>query len=181
MCRMRYEENKDVNNKVWPSAVCWIIPFAPLSPLSTFICSAIPWEIKFLSVYHWAPLPTDLQLGLANVALQQKKEEREAVKSVAFISVAVGLLWTDFAQGQGSCGKVHITQPPLSPDSPPLSTPSDLWWQLDPIVEKAMAAHSSVLAWRIPWTEEPGGLPSMGSHRVRHDWSDLAEADPTAL
>ena len=39
-----------------------------------------------------------------------------------------------------------------------------------------MAAHSSVLAWRIPGTEEPGGLPSMGSHRVRHDWSDLAAA-----
>ena len=35
--------------------------------------------------------------------------------------------------------------------------------------EKAMATHSSVLAWRIPGTGEPGGLPSMGSHRVRHD------------
>ena len=39
-----------------------------------------------------------------------------------------------------------------------------------------MATHSSVLAWRIPGTEEPGGLPSMGSHRVRHDWSNLAAA-----
>ena len=39
-----------------------------------------------------------------------------------------------------------------------------------------MATHSSTLAWKIPWTEEPGGLPSMGSHRVRHDWSDLAAA-----
>ena len=38
------------------------------------------------------------------------------------------------------------------------------------------ATHSSVLAWRIPGTGEPGGLPSMGSHRVRHDWSDLAAA-----
>ena len=37
-----------------------------------------------------------------------------------------------------------------------------------------MATHSSVLAWRIPGTGEPDGLPSMGSHRVRHDWSDLA-------
>ena len=37
-----------------------------------------------------------------------------------------------------------------------------------------MAPHSSTLAWRIPWTEEPGGLPSMGSHRVGHDQSDLA-------
>ena len=36
-----------------------------------------------------------------------------------------------------------------------------------------MATHSSVLAWRIPGTAEPGGLPSMGSHRVRHDWCDL--------
>ena len=37
-------------------------------------------------------------------------------------------------------------------------------------LEKGMATHSSVLAWRIPGTGEPGGLPSMGSHRVRHDW-----------
>ena len=40
-------------------------------------------------------------------------------------------------------------------------------------LEKAMATHSNVLAWRIPGTGEPGGLPSMGSHRVGHDWSDL--------
>ena len=41
-------------------------------------------------------------------------------------------------------------------------------------LEKEMATHSSVLAWRIPGTGEPGGLPTMGSHRVGHDWSDLA-------
>ena len=39
-----------------------------------------------------------------------------------------------------------------------------------------MATHSSTLAWRIPGTEGPSGLPSMGSHRDRHDWSDLAAA-----
>ena len=44
-------------------------------------------------------------------------------------------------------------------------------------LEKEMATHSSVLAWRIPGIGEPGGLPSMGSHRVGHDWSDLAAAD----
>ena len=43
-------------------------------------------------------------------------------------------------------------------------------------LEKEMATHSSVLAWRVPGTGEPGGLPSMGSHRVGHDWSDLAAA-----
>ena len=39
-----------------------------------------------------------------------------------------------------------------------------------------MATHSSALAWKIPWMAEPGGLLSMGSHRVGHDWSDLAAA-----
>ena len=49
-------------------------------------------------------------------------------------------------------------------------------------LEKEMATHSSVLAWRIPGMAEPGGLPSMGSHRVGHDWSDLAAmADHLAI
>ena len=43
-------------------------------------------------------------------------------------------------------------------------------------LEKEMATHSSVLAWRVPGTGEPGGLPSMGSHRVGHDCSNLAAA-----
>ena len=45
--------------------------------------------------------------------------------------------------------------------------------QEDPL-EEAMATHSSILAWRIPWTEDLGRLQSTGSQRVRHDWSDLA-------
>ena len=48
-------------------------------------------------------------------------------------------------------------------------------------LEKEMATHSSVLAWRIPGTVEPGQLPSMGSHRVGHDWSDLAAAAADTL
>ena len=43
-----------------------------------------------------------------------------------------------------------------------------------------MATHSSTLAWRIPWTDQPGRLLSMGSHRVGHDWSDLAAAAAAA-
>ena len=46
-------------------------------------------------------------------------------------------------------------------------------------LEKEMATHCSVLAWRIPGMGEPGGLPSMESHRVRHNWSDLAAAAAT--
>ena len=42
---------------------------------------------------------------------------------------------------------------------------------LEDALEKEMATHSSILAWKIPWTEQPGWLLSMGSHRVRHDWA----------
>ena len=48
------------------------------------------------------------------------------------------------------------------------------------VLEKEMAIHSGILPWRIPGTEEPSGLPSMGSHRVGHDWSDLAAAAKTS-
>ena len=48
-------------------------------------------------------------------------------------------------------------------------------------LEKEMATHSSVLAWRIPGTGQPGGLLSVGSHRVGHDWSDLAAAAAAAI
>ena len=50
-----------------------------------------------------------------------------------------------------------------------------VWYlgQEDPLVE-GMVTYSSILAWRIPWTEEPGGLQSMGSQRVGQDWSGLA-------
>ena len=56
-----------------------------------------------------------------------------------------------------------VMNPPAMPKTWVLS----LGWE-DPL-EEGMATHSSVLAWRIPWTEEPGGLQSMGLQRVRHD------------
>ena len=49
-----------------------------------------------------------------------------------------------------------------------------LAWE-DPL-EEGMATHSSIVAWRIPWTEEPGGLQSIGLQRVGHDWGDLARS-----
>ena len=48
------------------------------------------------------------------------------------------------------------------------SAMQETWVQVDPL-KKEMAVHSSILAWRVPWTEEPGGLQSMESQRVRHD------------
>ena len=50
-----------------------------------------------------------------------------------------------------------------------------LGWE-DPL-EEGMAAHSSILTWRIPWTEKPGGLQFIGSKRIGHNWNDLAHMD----
>ena len=47
----------------------------------------------------------------------------------------------------------------------------------DPL-EEEMATHSNILAWNVPWTEEPGGLQSMGSQRVRHDWVTAQHSTP---
>ena len=63
--------------------------------------------------------------------------------------------WTHISQ---VCCFVEVFSPPLSFSHQ----------------ENAMTTHSSILAWRIPWTEEPVGLQSIQSHRVGHDWSDLA-------
>ena len=55
-----------------------------------------------------------------------------------------------------------------------LPTMRETWVQflaLEDLVEKEMSPHSSILAWKIPWTEEPGRLHSMGSRRVRHDYT----------
>ena len=44
-------------------------------------------------------------------------------------------------------------------------------------MEKEMATHSSIIAWRSPWAEEPGGLQSMGSQRVGHDWATNTQGE----
>ena len=71
-----------------------------------------------------------------------------------------------FLQVQGLLGFPGGSDSKESPVMQETSVPS-LGWE-DPL-EKAMATHSSILAWEIPWTEEPGGLESMGSQRVRHN------------
>ena len=66
---------------------------------------------------------------------------------------------------------------PIDSDGKNLPAVPETWvWSLgqeDPL-KKGMATHSSILAWRNPWTEEPGGLQSIGLQRARQDWSDLA-------
>ena len=64
-----------------------------------------------------------------------------------------------------------VKNPPTSAGD--IETQVQSMGQEDPL-EEDMATHSSILAWRIPWTGEPGRLQPMGSQRVGHDWSNLA-------
>ena len=68
--------------------------------------------------------------------------------------------------GSGFPGSSVVKNPPPMQETQEMQVQSLGWF--DPL-EKEMATHSSVLAWRIPWTEEPGSVQSMGSQRVRHD------------
>ena len=89
--------------------------------------------------------------------------------------------WTEEPGGLQSMGRKRVRHDFMTKQQHSITEPSlmgfkvgcfynKLWY----IMEKAMAPHSSTLAWRIPGTGEPGGLPSMRSHRVGHDWSNLA-------
>ena len=62
----------------------------------------------------------------------------------------------------------------------PLQVMQEIWVQSlgrEDTLEECLATHSSILAWEIPWTEEPGGLQSIGSQRVRYNWSNLGQMD----
>ena len=81
-------------------------------------------------------------------------------------------LWQNIQEGAGS--RLCLPKPPDLKTYSSLGEMHchDVRSRKDPL-EEGMATHSSILAWRIPWTEEPGRLQSMGSQRVRRDWSDL--------
>ena len=91
-------------------------------------------------------------------------EKGQIANILGFVSHVISVLTTQLSQCRASI-----------PHGTKQATGSSLWSSTI-MQEQAAAPHSSTLAWRIPGTGEPGGLLSMGSHRVGHDWSDLAAA-----
>ena len=90
------------------------------------------------------------------------------------------LLWTwtgdSFLIWYYTCFNVILPNPPTLTEWNKPERKTQIQYTKAYISEKATTPHSSTLAWKIPWMEESGGLPSMGLHRVRHNWSDLAAA-----
>ena len=102
------------------------------------------------ALFHWH------HLGSPSVSYQDLKDANEGVGE----QTELGMI------------KLHFKQLCTSRFQP---EESSCWYFGGFPLEKEMAAHSIVLAWRIPGMGQPGGLPSMGSHRVEHNWSDLGD------
>ena len=118
--------------------------------------------------------------GVANSWTQLSNwTELMLFKSYVGKKLGCGRQWTSFSNVKGKKKESSNTQKSLQCYKK-LRISAAHTWIIDcavaQLAEKAIASHSSALDWKIPWTEEPGGLPSMGSHRVGHSWSDLAAA-----
>ena len=134
-----------------------------------------PWIRKISWREAWQPTP---------VLLPGESHGQKSLAGYSPWGCRVGHNWSDLAHMllwilnyslDIGCISLCLS---LSPGG--LASDFGQWEQVVASSEKAIAPHSSTLAWRIPGTGQPGGLPSVGSHRVRHDWSDLAAAAAAA-
>ena len=111
------------------------------------------------SILVWR-IPRTEEPGRLQYSMGSQRVRHDWVTSLSFLS---------FYKNRGLLGGSVVKNPPATQET---QVPS-LGWE-DPL-EEEMATHSRILAWEIPWTEEPGGLQSMGSQRVGHNWSNWAE------
>ena len=138
----------------------------------TLEVNTLPWFLQALSfLTHWhVEKQPESWTERRGAALFSSKERVDWKESTAATSPAAHWLFA-----RSLC-------PGISSPGEPASLLSlnvlEHWndYQVAHLIEKEMATHSSILAWRIPGTGEPGGQLSMGSHRVEHNWSDLAAA-----
>ena len=115
--------------------------------LSLFICQSVDGQLDYF------------YFGLLWIMLPQNLIYNFCVNMFSFLKPRVELLDCIVSGG--------------SEDKASACNAGDRVWSLgwEDALEEERATHSSILAWRIPWTEEPGGLQSMGSQRVEHDWA----------
>ena len=110
---------------------------------------------------RWVAHPPQLEISLYLPYLDKACTQHQSSKAArSYFLNCVPILWA-FLEAQMVNNMPAIQETQLR----------SLGWE-DPL-EEGMATHSSILVWRIPWTEEPGGLQSIWLQRVRHDWSNL--------
>ena len=139
----------------------------------TQFCSFYDWEYCIVSTYHiFIPSTVDGHLGCFHVLIIVNSAAVNTGVCMSFwIMVILGNVATNKIAGsygsfRGFLGGSVVKNTPVMQET-------SVWYlgQEDPL-QKGMATHSSILAWRIPWTEEPGGLQSMGSGRTESDTTE---------
>ena len=131
-----------------------------LYTLPIHFSSTLPTITTDLLLLPWFCLPSVLKILSATGLLQINLEGLPFCSCLSVLSICLHCLLYYWASLVAQMAK-HLS----------VMQETRVWYphQEDPL-KKEMATHSSILAWKIPWTEEPGGLQSMGSQRVRHDW-----------
>ena len=109
------------------------------------------------------------QNHIAQLLFPLKSEARYMPISQTFVLVLTRVIWLQFSHIYAIKWASLVAQ--MVKNLPTMQETRFQSLGLEDPLEKAIATHSSILAWRIPWTEEPGGLQSIGSQSVVHDWS----------
>ena len=137
--------------------------------LSFFLQYILSWPISWF-VNLLVPDVFSFSFGIVTClgALSPAEQEENLLTITDLMVYVASLQWTYNSDSklQNSCDLIMFIWPLLFKKET-----RNICKTLVMVVEKAMAPHSSTLAWEIPWIEEPGRLQSMGSRRVRHDWA----------
>ena len=142
----------------------------------------------------WAHLPCDREMASQGIALQSKSRVPTTlsgpwiVRTIGYTVIVGALFQIDDSAPTHTIVWLYVFIPDLRLLHKAIHQvsciPAIFKWTQQEVLSWCrgwyLETHSSILAWRIPGTEEPGGLPSTGSHRVRHDWCDLAAAAAAA-
>ena len=165
-----------MSDSLWPHESQHVRPPCPSQTpgISSNSCPSSRWCHPAISssVVPSSPAPNPSQhQGL----FQGVNSSHEVAKVLEFQLQHQSFQWTP----RTDLLQYGLVGSPFSPRDSQESSPTPQFKSINSsvlrfLLEKEMATHSSVLAWRIPGMGEPGGLPSMGLHTVGHDWSDLA-------
>ena len=170
----------------WPGKASTFVPYSTTALATNFYMWGNNGKKMFLGWSEYVKVHLGSWLGLfipkIGFGLCQNHRWPTLISHLSFVCVCVCV----FGEGNGNPLQCSCLETPMDGGAwqAAVHGVAKSWTRLSDFtftfhfhaLEKEMATHSSVPAWRTPGTREPGGLPSMGSHRVGHDWSDLAAA-----